>query len=79
MEKDANVTMADIRLKQLPDRAPVKLTISISPDLHRSLADYAVYYAQIYGCEEPVQELIPAMLSGFIQSDRAFLRNQRKS
>jgi hypothetical protein len=26
--------MADIKLARLPDRTPVKLTISISPDLH---------------------------------------------
>lgn len=43
------------------------------PDLHRALADYAALYAQTYGRDEPVAELIPAMLSAFLESDRAFV------
>lgn len=66
--------MADLKLAQLPDRNPVKLTIAVMPDLHRALIDYAALYAQHYGREEPVAELIPAMLAAFIESDRAFMR-----
>ena len=29
-----------IRLAKLPDRVPIKLTISVSPDLHQALAEY---------------------------------------
>jgi len=64
--------MADLKLPKLPDRTPVKLTISISPDLNRALADYASIYAETYGNEEPVSELIPAMLAAFLSSDRSF-------
>jgi hypothetical protein len=56
-----NIEMADIKLPQLPDRNPVKLSIAVMPDLHQALTDYAALYAQTYGREEPAVELIPAM------------------
>ena len=66
-----------LKLAKLPDRVPVKLTISVSPELNQALADYAALYAKIYGQPEPVVELIPAMLSSFLESDRAFVRQRR--
>lgn len=66
--------MSAIRLPKLPDRTPVKLAINILPDLHQRLQDYAAAYAEHYGCEEPVVELIPAMLTAFLESDREFAR-----
>ena len=71
--------MVDLKLAQLPDRNPVKLTISVMPDLHQSLVEYAALYAQAYGRDEPVTELIPAMLAAFLESDRAFIRNRGKA
>lgn len=68
--------MADLKLPQLPDRTPIKLSISVLPDLHQALADYAALYAQTYGREESVAELIPAMLAAFLESDRAFVRER---
>lgn len=70
--------MAGLRLAKLPDRTPVKLTISVSPELHRALGDYAAAYARAYGQDEPVSELIPAMLASFLDSDRLFARERRK-
>ena len=70
--------MADMRLKRLPDRTPVKLTISLAPDLNDALADYAALYQETYGRTEPVQELIPAMLAGYLESDRLFARRRRE-
>ena len=70
--------MADLKLAKLPDRTPVKLTITVTPDLHRALSDYAALYAQFYGHNEPVIELIPAMLAAFLDSDRSFARNRTK-
>lgn len=71
--------MPDLRLPRIPDRTPVKLTISLPPDLHRALAAYAELYKEAYGREEPVSELIPAMLTAFLESDRAFTRARAKS
>lgn len=41
--------MPDLKLAKLSDRTPVKVTITIAPDLHRALADYAEMYAAQYG------------------------------
>ena len=46
--------MADIKLAQLPDRTPVKLTISVLPDLLQALNEYAALYSKTYAREEPV-------------------------
>lgn len=71
--------MAELKLTKLPDRNPVKLTISVLPELHQSLSDYAALYTETYGREEPVVELIPAMLAAFLESDRGFARSRAKS
>ncbi|MGY2733300.1 DUF2274 domain-containing protein [Sphingomonas sp. UYP23] len=66
--------MANLKLARLPDRTPVKLTITIAPDLNQMLSEYAAVYAASYGREEPVVELIPAILAAFLDSDRDFSR-----
>ena len=66
--------MPDIKLGKLPDRTPVKLSITITPDLQAELIDYAAAYAATYGVEEPVAELVPAMLAAFLESDRGFAK-----
>lgn len=65
--------MADLKLPRLPDRTPVRLTISVMPDLHAALVEYAAAYREAYGKEEPVSDLVPAMLEAFLASDRAFV------
>lgn len=69
--------MAEIRLGKLPDRTPVKVTISLSPELNQALLDYAAFYEETYGQAEPVQELIPAMLASFLDGDKLFARRRR--
>jgi hypothetical protein len=69
--------MTDLKLAKLPDRTPVKLSITVSPDLAGDLALYAELYRRHYDREEPVAELVPAMLSQFLASDRAFLQARR--
>lgn len=66
--------MTDIRLSRLPDRTPVKLVISIAPDLHLALADYATIYQQAYGDEQAIADLVPHMLAAFLGSDRGFAK-----
>ena len=71
--------MAELKLARLPDRTPIKLGISVLPDLHQDLLDYAAHYARAYGTEVQVGELIPAMLASFIEGDRAFQRARGSS
>lgn len=67
-----------LKLPKLPDRVPVKVTISLSPELNQALADYATLYAETYGQQEPIAELIPAMLASFVESDRKFLKRRKR-
>lgn len=69
--------MTDLKLGRLPDRTPIKLTITLAPDLHHALIRYAALYAEKYGHEEAVTELIPAMLGSFLDSDRGFQRRRQ--
>jgi hypothetical protein len=66
--------MPELRLSRIPDRTPVKLTMTVMPDLHHALTDYARIYANIYGREEPITELIPAILTAFLDGDRGFAK-----
>ena len=69
----------NLRLSKLPDRTPVKITITVSPDLNQALLDYAEIYRRSYnGQKERVTDLIPYMLDAFIQSDRAFAKARRE-
>lgn len=68
--------MSAIKLDRLPDRTPVKLAITITPDLHHALLAYAEAYERAYGVAEPLVELVPAMLSAFLDGDRAFARSR---
>ena len=66
-----------LRIGQLPDRTPVKLTVSVDPDLASALADYAAIYAETYGAEEKPETLVPAMLDMFLSSDAGFKRARK--
>lgn len=71
--------MADCKLPQLPDRAPVKLSVTILPDQHQRLSAYADFYREAYGRAEALVDLVPAMLDAFMDSDRAFMRRRTGS
>jgi hypothetical protein len=72
------MTPMALRLAKLPDRTPVKITMTVSPELHRMLQDYAAFYAKAYGADESVAELCPYMLQAFMEADRGF-QKARKS
>ena len=66
--------MPELKLAKLPDRTPIKLSISISPNLSEALAQYASVYAETYGRAEAIVDLVPAMLSNFLESDKGFAK-----
>jgi len=70
--------MANLKLAKLPDRTPVKLAISVAPDLHLALSDYAAIYNETYGQSEPLAELIPHMLAAFLSADRGFAKARER-
>lgn len=66
--------MPDLKLAKLPDRTPVKLSLVLPPNLATDLNAYAELYRERYGSDEPLGELVPAMLAAFIESDKQFKR-----
>lgn len=70
--------MTDLKLAKLPDRSPVKITITVRPDLNGALQTYAELYRESYGEEETVAELIPYILQTFLDSDRELARTLRE-
>ena len=68
----------NVKLDRLPDRTPVKLNVTVSPELHRDLQDYARAYAHTHGEDESIPALIPYMLEAFMGADTGFKRLQKK-
>lgn len=69
--------MARLKLGRIPDRTPIKLAITMTPDLKEQLDAYAEAYGAAYGQREKVEELIPFMLQSFIDGDRGFARSRK--
>jgi hypothetical protein len=70
--------MSELKLGKLPDRTPVKITITVSPDLNQALREYAAIYRTTYGESESVSDLIPFMLGAFLESDRGFAKARKE-
>jgi hypothetical protein len=70
--------MPELKLAKLPDRMPVKLTITVQPDLAQALREYAAVYRATYGEAESVEELVPFMLASFLEGDRGFAKARKE-
>lgn len=69
--------MSELKLGKLPDRQSVKIAFKASPELAQLLQDYALAYREAYGQEESIEELVPFILSTFLQSDRGFAKARK--
>ena len=70
--------MKNLKLSAIPDDKPVRLTIELSAAVHRDLVTYGEVLGQETGKSVEVVKLIPAMLTRFMSTDRAFLRARRE-
>lgn len=66
-----------LRIRKLPDLTPFKLTVSLEPELHQMLEDYARIYGDNYGETVKPADLIPAMISCFLATDNGFKRARK--
>jgi hypothetical protein len=71
-------TMPELKLARLPDRKPVKITITVSPELNLALRQYAGIYRATYGEAESVAVLIPFMLGNFLEADKGFAKARKE-
>jgi hypothetical protein len=67
-----------LKLSQIPDDKPVKLTIELPAAVHRDLVAYSEVLGRETGKSVEVVKLIPAMLARFMSTDRAFLKARRE-
>ena len=70
--------MTLMKLSKLPDRTPVKLSTTLSPNLAARLRDYADFYAETYGSREEVADLVLFMLEAFLDGDADFRKAKSK-
>lgn len=68
-----------LKLAKLPDRTPVKIAITVTPDLAHALGDYQTLYNRTYADKAEMADLIPAMLESFLASDRAFTKARKQA
>ncbi|ABD24756.1 conserved hypothetical protein [Novosphingobium aromaticivorans DSM 12444] len=70
--------MTRLKLSDIADEKPVRLTIELPARLHRELLAYAAAVNGGDAAGAPtVERLIPPMLERFITSDRAFAKAKR--
>ena len=67
-----------LKLSEIPDDKPVKLTIELPAAVHRDLVAYSEVLGRETGKSVEVVKLIPAMLARFMSTDRAFLKARRE-
>lgn len=72
--------MTRLKLSDITDEKPVKLSVEMSARLHRKLVDYGI--ALNAGVEQGAPEpsvLIAPMLERFMASDREFAKSRRQA
>lgn len=70
--------MAELKLARLPDRTPIKLTLSVCPELKKGLDAYLQLYCTTYDdLDVALADIIPLMLASFLTADKAYQRHLR--
>ena len=70
--------MMKLKLTDVPDDKPVRMTVELPAAVYRDLIAYAEVMARQSGQKVEPAKLIVAMLARFISSDRAFGKARRK-
>lgn len=72
--------MTRLKLADLADEKPVRLTVEVSARLHRELLTYsAVLNGGDAKGAPPPERLIPPMIERFIAADRSFAKTRRSA
>ena len=67
-----------LRIGKLPDLTPVKVTVSLEPEIYRMLEDYTCIYGDRYGETVKPAQLVPSMIAGFLAKDSGFKRARKE-
>ena len=63
--------MAVLKLPKLLDQKPSEVTVTLTAEPKRALAQYVRLYRASYGEDVPIADLIPAIVSEFLASEGA--------
>jgi hypothetical protein len=63
-----------LRIAKLPNLTPVKLTVSLEPEVYNMLEDYTKIYNDSYQDAAKPTELVPSMIAKFMAMDSGFKR-----
>jgi len=66
-----------LKLGPIPDRTPVKLSLSLAPDVYAALADYAAIHGREYGSDVKPSDVAGLMVEKFLESDAHFKRARK--
>ena len=66
-----------LKLGPIPDQKPVKVTMSLAPEIHDALTDYVTLHAREYGKQSSISEIAGLMIKKFLASDRQFKRARK--
>ena len=69
--------MDKLKLSELLDDKPVKLTLDIPAQVHRDLVAYAELLGRNTGQAVEPARLIPPMIGRFMATDRAFIKTRK--
>lgn len=64
--------MTSLKLKKIPDNTPVKLALTLPPEVHADLLLYAEVYSQEHGLQETPSILASHMIAVFMAADSGF-------
>jgi hypothetical protein len=70
--------MSKLKLAELQDDTPVKLTVELPAAVHRDLVAYAEALSGQGGRQLDPAKLVVPMVARFMNTDRAFARLRRK-
>lgn len=70
--------MPNLRIGKLPNTESIRLTVTITGELHERLNAYC-RMLQAEGQTTELRQLVPHMLERFIAGDREFARRRRQS
>ena len=72
--------MTRLKLADLADEKPVRITVELSARLHRDLLAYAIAVnsSDAKGAP-PVERIVPPMLDRFVSSDREFAKVRKSN
>lgn len=72
--------MMKLRLGPIADDKPVRLTVELPAAVHHDLVEYARLLAKDSGLDEIAPaKLIPRMVARFMESDRGFRKQRKKT